>query len=75
MLNFEACAADQFGTNLHDIDIDSFLHFVADNVDHNSDTIDVLNTFHVPWYWYYCLRNKRKKVFITSSQKNYYTKQ
>ena len=46
MLNFEACAADQFGTNLHDIDIDSFLHFVADNVDHNSDTIDVLNTFH-----------------------------
>ena len=45
-LNYEACAADQLGSNLHDIDIDSFLHFAADNVDHNSDTIDGLNTFH-----------------------------
>ena len=46
MLNFEACAADQLCTDLHDVDIDSFLHFVADNVDHNIDTIDGLNTFH-----------------------------
>ena len=46
MLNFEACTADQLGKVLHDIDIDSFLQFVADNVDHNSDTIDGLNTFH-----------------------------
>ena len=40
VLKFKACAADQLSTDLHDIDIDSFLHFVADNVDHNSDTID-----------------------------------
>ena len=46
VLHFESCAADQLGTDLHDIDIDSSLHFVADNVDHNSDTIDGLNTFH-----------------------------
>ena len=46
VIKFEACAADQLGTDLHDIGIDSFLHFVADNVDHNSDTIDGLNTFH-----------------------------
>ena len=46
VLNFEACTADQLGTDLHDIDIDLFLHFVPDNVDHDSDTIDGLNTFH-----------------------------
>ena len=46
VLNYEACTADQLGTDLHDIDIDSFLHFPADTVDHNSDTIDGLNTFH-----------------------------
>ena len=46
VLNYEACAAVQLGTDLHDIDIDLFLHFAADNVDHNSDTIDGLNTFH-----------------------------
>ena len=46
VLKFKACAADQLGTDLHDIDLDWFLHFVADNVDHNSDTIDELNTFH-----------------------------
>ena len=33
-------------TDLHDIHIDSFFHFVADNADYNSDTIDRLNTFH-----------------------------
>ena len=46
VLNFEACAADQLGTDLDDIDTDSFLYFVANNVDHKSDTIDRLNTFH-----------------------------
>ena len=44
-LNFEVCAADQLGTDLHDIDIDSFLHSVVDKVDHNSDSINGLNTF------------------------------
>ena len=34
------------GTDLHDIDIDSFLHFATDNADHNSRTIDGLHTFH-----------------------------
>ena len=33
-------------TDLHDIDIDTFLHFVGDNVDHNGDIIDGMNTFH-----------------------------
>ena len=46
VLRFEGCAADQLGTDLHYIDIAPFLHFVADNVDHNSDTIDGLNTIH-----------------------------
>ena len=46
VLRFESSAAQQQGTDLHDIDNDSFLHFVADDVDHNSDTIDGLNTFH-----------------------------
>ena len=46
VLNYEVCAEDQLGTDQDDIDIDSFLHFAADNVDHNSDTINGLNTFH-----------------------------
>ena len=28
------------GTDVHVIDIDLLLHFVVDNVDHKSDTID-----------------------------------
>ena len=40
MLNSESSAADQLGTDVHVIDIDLLLHFVVDNVDHNSDTID-----------------------------------
>ena len=47
VIEFEACATDQMGSDLHDVGIDSFIHFVADNVDHNSDTLDGLNTFHV----------------------------
>ena len=46
VLNFKDCATNQLCTDLHDIDIDLFLHFVADNVDRNSDTINGLNTFH-----------------------------
>ena len=38
--NSEARAADQLGTDLPDIDIDLFFHFVANNVDHNSGTIN-----------------------------------
>lgn len=34
------------GTDLHEIPTDSFLYFVTDNVGHNSDTINELNTFH-----------------------------
>lgn len=33
------------GTDVHVIDIDLLLHFVVDNVDHNSDTIDGQITF------------------------------
>ena len=46
VLRFESCAANQLGTSLHDFGTGSFLHFVGDNVDHNADTIDGLNTFH-----------------------------
>ena len=46
VLRFESCAANQLGTSLHDFGTDSFLHFIGDNVDHNADTIDGLNTFH-----------------------------
>ena len=61
VLRFESCAAQQPGTDLHDIDNDSFLHFVADNVDHNSDTIDGLNTFHGMGI-IACVTNPRKHV-------------
>ena len=44
-LNFEACTANQLGIDLQDIDC-SLLHFVVDNVDHNSNTIDGLSTVH-----------------------------
>ena len=46
VLNFKACTVDQLASDMHDIDIDSFLYFVADNVDHNSDTINKLNAIH-----------------------------
>ena len=46
ILKFESCAANQSSTELHDVIETSFLHFVADNVDHNTATIDGLNTFH-----------------------------
>ena len=43
---FESCAAQQNGIDLSDIGDSSSLHFISDNVDHNLDTIDGLNTFH-----------------------------
>jgi len=46
VLKFESCAANQSSTEIHNVNETSFLHFVADNVDHNTATIDGLNTFH-----------------------------
>ena len=43
---FESCAAQQNCIDLSDIGHSSSLHFISDNVDHNLDTIDGLNTFH-----------------------------
>ena len=40
MLNSESSAANQLSTDVHVIGTDLLLHFVVDNVDHNSDTID-----------------------------------
>ena len=61
VLRFESCAAQQQGTDLHDTDNDSFLHFVTDNVGPNSDTIDGLNTFHGMGI-IACVTNPRKRV-------------
>ena len=43
---FESCAAQQHGVDLSDLGDSSSPHFISDNVDHNLDTIDGLNTFH-----------------------------
>lgn len=43
---FERCAAVSHGTELPNINSGQFLQYVADNVDHNTRTIDGLNTFH-----------------------------
>ena len=43
---FERCAAVSHGTELPNICSGQFLQYVADNVDHNTRTIDGLNTFH-----------------------------
>ena len=43
---FENCASHQQNTNMGEIDSSQSLLFIADNVDHNLNTIDGLNTFH-----------------------------
>ena len=43
---FENCASHQQNTNMAEIDSSQSLLFVADNVDHNLNRIDGLNTFH-----------------------------
>ena len=43
---FENCASQQQNFDLADIDSLQSLIFVADNVDHNLNTIDGLKTFH-----------------------------
>ena len=43
---FERCAAVSRGTELPNICSGQFLQFLADNVDHNTRTIDSLNMFH-----------------------------
>ena len=68
----EACAADQLGTDLHDIDIDWFFHLVADNMDHNSITIDRRNTFHgkgIIAYYYQQSKGRLQKSVISSKAK------
>ena len=44
--SFEIRAAYQIGTDLHETETDSFLHFVVDNVYHNSHTVKGLNSFY-----------------------------
>ena len=46
MQRFERCAAVSHGTELPNICSGQFLQYVADNVDHNTRTIDGLNTFY-----------------------------
>ena len=46
VLRFESCSAQQHGVNLYDVGNESFLHYIGDNVDHNVNTLDGLNTFH-----------------------------
>ena len=43
---FESSAATTNGVNIPSIPENSFLQFSADNVDHNTRTLDGLNTFH-----------------------------
>ena len=43
---FENCASHQQNTNIGEIDSSQSWLFVADNVDHNLNTIDEVNTFH-----------------------------
>lgn len=43
---FESCAALVEGNSRFDIPAESCMQFIADNVDHNSNTIDGHNTFH-----------------------------
>ena len=43
---FEQCAASSHGTDLSGVRSDSFIQFVADNVDHNLRTLEGLGTFH-----------------------------
>ncbi|GFO32950.1 hypothetical protein PoB_005945500 [Plakobranchus ocellatus] len=43
---FEQCAASSQGTDLSGVSSDSFIQFVADNVDHNLRTLGGLGTFH-----------------------------
>ncbi|GFO01027.1 hypothetical protein PoB_002753200 [Plakobranchus ocellatus] len=43
---FEQCAASSQGTDLSGVSSDSFIQFVADNVDHNLRTLEGLGTFH-----------------------------
>ena len=43
---FENCASHQQNTNMGEVDSSQSLLFVADNVDHNQNTIDGLDTFH-----------------------------
>ena len=52
---YEKCAAAFKGTDIPGIEPNSFLQFVADNVDHNSRTIDG----HNRWYGNYCDNNTR----------------
>ncbi|VDI73947.1 Hypothetical predicted protein [Mytilus galloprovincialis] len=43
---FECCAAAEKGNDIPNFVAESFLQYVADNVDHNSGTLDGNNTFH-----------------------------
>ena len=46
VLKFGSCAAFYQNVNLPELKDSSFLHYSADNVDHNICTLDGLNTFH-----------------------------
>ena len=46
VLRFEKCAAVSENQGAKDVPENSFLHYVADNVDHDSCTIDGRGTFH-----------------------------
>ena len=46
MLRFEKCVAVSENQGPKDVPENSFLHYVADNVDHDSCTIDGRGTFH-----------------------------
>ena len=46
VLHFENCGAHQHGIDFGDLGDTFSLHFVSDNVDHNLNTLDGLNTFH-----------------------------
>ncbi|GFO48677.1 hypothetical protein PoB_007518200 [Plakobranchus ocellatus] len=43
---FEQCAASSQGTDLFGVSSDSFIKFLADNVDHNLSSLEGLGTFH-----------------------------
>jgi hypothetical protein len=44
--NFEKCAAVTHGVDIPDYEEDSFIQYIADNVDHNLRTLDGHGTFH-----------------------------
>ena len=43
---FQSCAAKVEGSTKHNVNENACIQFVADNVDHNTCTLDGLNTFH-----------------------------